>query len=117
MSYALLMIEEPGQRAERTEAEGRAAYDAMLQYGRDLTARGKLLASQSLASTDGAVRLRERDGRRTLVDGPFAEAKEMIGGFFVVDVDTLDEAVELAAECPGVEWLTIEVRKLGPCFA
>jgi hypothetical protein len=62
------------------------------------------------------VRLHKRDGESRLVDGPFAEAKEMIGGFFLLDVDTRDEAVAIAAECPAAEWCTVEVRKVGPCF-
>ena len=117
MSYVLLMMEDPEQRGTRTEAEGAALYDRMLRFGEDLKARGKLVASQSLASTKDGVRLQKRDGKRLLVDGPFAEAREMVGGFFVVDVETLDEAVEIADECPASEWLTVEVRKLGPCFA
>lgn len=117
MAYVLLMIEDPAQRQTRSEAEGTALYARMVAYGADLTARGKLVTSQSLQSTKDGVRLTKRDGRRLLVDGPFAEAREMIGGFFVVDVETLDEAVELATECPASEWLTVEIRKLGPCFA
>ncbi len=58
-----------------------------------------------------------RDGKARVLDGPFAEAKEMIGGFFLVDVETLDEALALAAECPAAEWCTVEVRKTGPCWA
>ena len=117
MAYVLLMMEDPAQRDTRSEDEGREVYDRMLRYGADLTARGKLLASQSLASQKDGVRLQKRDGKRLLVDGPFAEAREMVGGFFVVDVETLDEAVALADECPASEWLTVEIRKLGPCFA
>lgn len=117
MAYALLMMEDPAQRETRTEAEGREVYDRMLRFGEDLKARGKLVTSQSLQSTKDGVRLQKRDGKRLLVDGPFAEAREMIGGFFVVDVETRDEAVEIAAECPASEWLTVEIRKLGPCFA
>jgi hypothetical protein len=51
-----------------------------------------------------------------VVDGPFAEAKEMIGGFFLVDCASREEAVALAARCPAAQWATVEVRSLGPCF-
>jgi hypothetical protein len=57
-----------------------------------------------------------RDGVARVVDGPFAETKEMVGGFFLVDCDTRDEALALARECPAAEWLTVEVRGLAPCF-
>jgi hypothetical protein len=49
-------------------------------------------------------------------DGPFAEAKEMVGGFFLLTCETRDQALEIARACPAAEWATIEVRELGPCF-
>ena len=51
-----------------------------------------------------------------MVDGPFAEAKEMVGGFFLLDCDSMAEAVAIAHECPAAEWATVEVRALGPCY-
>lgn len=116
MSYMLLIVEPNGQRAERSDEEGRQAYDAMLRYSADLKARGLLKTSQSLTSLNDAVRVQVRGGRRSLVDGPFAEAKEMVGGFFLLDCATREEAVAIAADCPAAQWCTVEVRKLGPCF-
>lgn len=116
MSYMLLIVEDPAQRATRTRAEGEAVYQRMLAYGADLRSRGLLLASESLTSLDQAARVRVRSGKRQVLDGPFAEAKEMVGGFFLVDCATRDEALTLAAECPASEWATVEVRPLGPCF-
>ena len=72
---------------------------------------------ESLASDARGVRVQVREGRQRLVDGPFAEAKEMVGGFFLLDVATRDEAVAIAAACPAAEWATVEVRELGPCWA
>ena len=112
-----MIVEPVGQREERGEAEGRVLYDRMLAFGRDLSERGVLLASQSLKATDSAVRLSRKGGRSTLVDGPFAEAKEMIGGFFLLDVDRYEEALAIAEACPAAEWCTIEIREVGPCFA
>ncbi|MGZ8254530.1 MAG: YciI family protein [Burkholderiaceae bacterium] len=114
MSYMLLIIEPVGQRQERTEDEGRGLYASMLRYADELKQRGLLLAAQSL-KTD-ASRLQVRDGRRALVDGPFAEAKEMIGGYFLLDCATHADAVAIAAECPAAQWATVEVREFGPCF-
>ena len=101
MSYMLLIVEPVGQRRERSDDEGRGLYDSMLQFADGLKARGVLLAAQSLRSDEVAVRVSERGGRRTLVDGPFAEAKEMVGGFFLLDVPTRAQAVEIAARMPG----------------
>lgn len=117
MSYLLLIIEPRGQRAERTEAEGREAYDRMLRFGERLAAEGRLRAVESLASDDGAVRVTRADGATRMLDGPFAEAKELVGGFFLLQNTTRDEAIALAAECPAAEWCTVEVRALAPCHA
>jgi len=116
MPHMLLIHEPVGQRATRNELEGRAAYDRMLRWGEDLRARGLLLAAESLASTDKAARVSTPGGKARIVDGPFAEAKEMVGGFFLVNVDTREEAIALAQECPAAEWATVEVRGLAPCF-
>lgn len=116
MSYMLLIVEPAGQRAERTEAEGRALYDRMLEFSKDLKSRGLLKISQSLRTDADGVRVQVQDGKRTLRDGPFAETKEMVGGFFLLECENREEAVAIAAECPAAEWATVEVRELGPCF-
>lgn len=116
MSYMLLIIEPPGQRQERSEAEGRALYQRMLDFSAHLKARGKLRLSQSLTSQVDGTRVQVRNGKRAAIDGPFAEAKEMVGGFFLLDCDSKAEAIAIAAECPAAQWATVEVRELGPCF-
>ncbi len=117
MSHMLLIIEPGGQRAERTEAQGRELYARMQRFGESLKARGKLLASESLASQRSAVRVRAPGGGKAQVlDGPFAEAKEMVGGFFLLDCASMEEAVAIARECPAAEWATVEVRAVAPCY-
>jgi hypothetical protein len=117
VSYLLLIVEPIGQRAERSDAEGRDVYDDMVRFGQDLQSRGILRGAESLKSTEDGVRVQRRGGQATLIDGPFAEAKEMIGGFFLLDVATRDEAIAIANECPAAGWCTVEVREVGPCFA
>lgn len=116
MSYMLLIHEPVGQRATRSEAEGRAAYDQMLRFGADLKARGLLVAAESLASEHSATRVQKRNGKASLLDGPFAEAKEMVGGFFLLNCATREQALAIAAQCPAAEWCTVEVRGLAPCW-
>jgi hypothetical protein len=116
MPFMLLIHEEVGQRQLRTEAEGHAVYERMLRFADALNARGVLRAAESLTSLDSAARLRVRGGKAHVLDGPFAEAKEMVGGFFLVDVATRAEALAIARECPAAEWATVEVRETGPCY-
>jgi hypothetical protein len=116
MAYMLLIVEPLDQREERGEAAGRVVFDQMLGYRDKLQEQGVLIAAESLATAKKSKRLQVRDGKTHLIDGPFAEAKEMIGGFFMLDCDTQEEALALAAECPAAQWCTIEVRKLAPCY-
>jgi hypothetical protein len=113
----LLVMEPVGQRRARTEAEGRVLYDRMVRFSEDLKSRGLLTTSQSLTSDSAATRLAVRGGQVSVLDGPFAEAKEMIGGFFLLTCETREQAIAIARECPAARWATIEVRELGPCFA
>ncbi|KVF27118.1 dehydrogenase [Burkholderia vietnamiensis] len=116
MSYMLLIVEPTDQRAERTLEEGQALYARMVEFAGALQARGVLRGVESLERSERATRVQVRDGDTRLIDGPFAEAKEMIGGFFLVDVATRDEAIEIARQCPAAQWCTVEVRAVGPCF-
>jgi hypothetical protein len=112
----LLIIEPVGQRAMRTEAEGREAHASMQRFAESLAEKGKLKAVESLSSQASAVRVSRAAGRVELLDGPFAEAKEMVGGFFLLQNVTRDEAIALAQACPASQWCTVEVRALAPCF-
>lgn len=116
MSYLLLIIEPPEQRRSRTGAEGREVYARMQRFGEALRAEGKLRAVESLAAQSSAVRVQMRQGKALLLDGPFAESKEMIGGFFLIDCAGLDEAIDIARRCPAAEWATVEVRAVAPCY-
>lgn len=115
MAYLLLIVEPRGQREERTPDEARLAFEEMVRFGEGIAARGMLKAMESLRADDEGVRVRVRDGKRALIDGPFAEAKEMVGGFFLVDCATMDEAIAIAEQCPAAGWATVEVREVGPC--
>lgn len=112
----LLMVEPVGQRQARTQAQGREAYASMVRWAENLKERGLLLATESLRSQASATRIERRAGRTHVIDGPFAETKEMVGGFFLIDCATHEQAVAIARECPAAEWLTVEVRGVAACF-
>ncbi|MES3015503.1 MAG: YciI family protein [Pseudomonadota bacterium] len=117
MSYMLLILEPRGQRAERGLEAGKQVYAQMLEFAGELKKRDLLIAVESLATDAKAARVQVRGGRQSLVDGPFAEAKEMIGGFFLLNCATREEAIAIATECPAAAWCTVEVREVGPCWA
>lgn len=116
MAYMLLILEDPAQRGTRTEAEGHAVFDRMLRFADDLKQRGVLRGVESLKAQRDGARVTVSGGRAQVLDGPFAEAKEMVGGFFLIDVGTREEALRIAAQCPAAEWATVEVRETGPCY-
>lgn len=115
MPQMLLIVEPIGQREQRGIEGGQVAYQQMLNFTEDLKRAGVLMVSSSLATA--ATRLQRPEGAPPRVlDGPFAEAKEMIGGFFLLDVPTRDDALAWAARCPAAAWATVEVRETEPCF-
>jgi hypothetical protein len=117
MAYMLLVVEPPGQRGTRTDDEGRAVYARMVRFSEELKQRGLLTMSQSLKSDASGTRVKVHGDSTMITDGPFAETKEVIGGFFLLTCETREEAIAVARECPAAHWATIEVRELGPCFA
>ena len=115
MAYLLLIVEPRGQREARTEEEARGLYDEMVRFGEGLAARGLLRASESLRADQHGVRVQIRDDKPQLRDGPFTEAREMVGGFFLIDCATREEAIAIASACPAARWATVEVREVAPC--
>jgi hypothetical protein len=117
MAYALMILERRGDREARTEAQGRALYDRMVRFSEELKQRGQLTLSQSLKTDAQATRIARREQQWTVHDGPFAEAREMVGGFFLLTVESREAALAIARQCPAAEWATVEVREMGPCFS
>jgi hypothetical protein len=115
MPYMLLIMEPAGQREARPVPDGQVLFDRMVKFGEDLRARGIGKFYDSLGPTSKGVRIEKRNGKRSMVDGPFAEAKEIVGGFFMLDCSK-EEAIAAASECPAAEYATIEVREIGPCW-
>jgi hypothetical protein len=115
MRYLLIVVEPRGQREARSEDAGRVLYAEMVDFGQGLAARGQLLASESLRPDSHGVRIQRRGEQASLIDGPFAEAREMIGGFFLIECDSRDEALRIAEACPAARFATVEVRECAPC--
>ncbi len=107
MRYLMLIyFEEPSL----SEPERNKCYAESLALTRDLNAAGKYLASAPLHPVSTATSVRVRDGKRLVTDGPFAETREQLGGFYMIDATDLDEAIQIAARIPGARYGTVEVR-------
>jgi hypothetical protein len=112
MKY-LLLIYADEDAWESTDPEGRAAmYEEYGAVAAELTETGQLLGGDELAPTSSATTVRVADGERMVTDGPFAETKEQLGGYFLVDVPDLDAAIAIAARIPAARHGSIEVRPL-----
>ncbi len=112
MRYMLLIYEaEQAMAAYTPEKMGEvmAAYNG---YTKELQDSGKFLAADALQPTANATTVRVRDGKTVATDGPFAETKEQLGGYYAVEADNLDEAMEWAAKIPGALSGSIEVRPI-----
>jgi hypothetical protein len=110
----LLILEPEGQRQSRSPEEGQAAWESMVRFGETLERQGLLKASSALKSE--TVRVEVRGGKSRVLDGPFAETKEIVGGFFLLDCQTREQAIAIANACPAAAWATVEVREAGTCY-
>ena len=110
MQYMLLIYNDPGGWESMSTEQQQAVYEAYGTFTEELRASGKLVGGDALQPISTATSIRVRDGETLTTDGPFAETKEVLGGYYLIDVDTIDEALEWAAKIPGAAYGTIEVR-------
>jgi len=107
MKYMLLIYMEENALSE---SEREHCYQESTQLARDLEASGHYLAAAPLHPTSTATSVRVREGKKLVTDGPFAETREYLGGYFLVEASDLDEAIRIAARIPGARVGTVEVR-------
>ena len=107
MKYMLLVYLEE-QALSETERE--ACYVKSAQLAQEIHSKGQYLDASPLHPVATATSVRVRNSKRLVTDGPFAETREQLGGFYLVDVKNLDEAIGIAERIPGAQWGTIEIR-------
>lgn len=112
MKFLCLAWEDEAKLNELTNAEWDALRRETLAYVDKLLKGGRLLTAEPLQSAHTAATVRVRDGKRMVKDGPFAETKETVGGYFLIDVRDREEALEVAANWPSVRFGIIELRPL-----
>ncbi|MFL5558842.1 MAG: YciI family protein [Gemmatimonadaceae bacterium] len=110
MKFMLLIYNDPDLLERLPASEFDATMRGCIEHADDLRAEGHLLDSQQLEEPATAKSLRIRNGRQTVIDGPFAESKEVLGGFNLIEAENIEEAVRIAAEFPWARTGCIEVR-------
>jgi hypothetical protein len=108
MRYALLVSID--ENKELTEEDVERQYAEFMGFQDEMEARGVLISRERLRPTSLSTTVRVRDEGLVVADGPFAETKEQIAGFYIVDCADLDEAIEIASRNPGARYGTVEVR-------
>jgi hypothetical protein len=109
MQY-MLLIYSSGDWQDLSPEQQQEIGGAYFAFTEELQAAGKMVAGDALQPTSTATSVRVRDGETLTTDGPFAETKEVLGGYYLIDVESLDEALAWAAKIPGAALGTIEVR-------
>ena len=113
MRFMMLMIPKGYESAAPgTMPDDMKALDAMMAYNRSLTDAGVLRAGDGLHPPSMGARVSFKGGKPMVMDGPFAEAKEVVGGYWIIEVASRAEAIEWAKRCPGGDNETIEVRQV-----
>jgi hypothetical protein len=110
MKYALTIYNDESARQSLSEEERQATSQAYGAVTQEMQEKGVLVAGEGLYPTATATTVRVREGDREVTDGPFAETREQLGGFYVLDVENLDEAIEWASKIPGAQSGSIEIR-------
>lgn len=110
--YIVLIYNDPTLVSALTEQQFNSTMRGCLQKAHELKSQGRLLQSQMLEDTATARTMRIRKGRTQITDGPFAEAKEVLGGFNIIEAENMDEAMRIAASFPWAETGSIEVRPI-----
>lgn len=109
MKYLLLIYMNEGAM---TDGEREQCYTDSTQLAHDLDAKGQFLGANPLQPVSTATSVRVREGRRVVTDGPFAETREQLGGYYLIDVPNLDEAISVAGRIPPVRKGTVEIRPI-----
>jgi hypothetical protein len=112
MKYLLLICDDDQRRSQESAADRKQLMDQYTQFMNKYRESGHILGGHQLQPAATATSVRVRDGKRLVTDGPFAETREQLGGYFMVEAKDLDEAIGIAAEIPSARLGTIEVRPL-----
>lgn len=117
MKYMLLIHDDEKAFQNLSEADRQAIYAEYGKFSQEIAGSGHYIGGSELQPTSAATSVQVRNGKRLVTDGPFAETREQLGGYYLVEAKDLDEAIALAARIPSAKTGTIEVRPLMPSMA
>jgi hypothetical protein len=112
MRYIMLIYNDEAMETRRSQAENEAVMQAYYAFSNEVRQRGAFLSGEPLQPTTMATTVRLREGQALTSDGPFAETREQLGGFYILECKDLDEAIELAAKIPTAKEGSIEIRPI-----
>jgi hypothetical protein len=112
MQYLLTLYSDESAWPKMTEEQQKQGYAAYMAYSEALKQAGALKGSNRLQPTSTATTVRSLNGKSQVLDGPYAETKEQLGGYFLIEVPDLDAALSWAARCPGSQHGVVEVRPI-----
>ncbi|MES1189008.1 MAG: YciI family protein [Myxococcales bacterium] len=112
MQYILLIYENEAEAKSRNPEESKRIFGEYMTFTASIKASGHMRAGEPLESTATATTVRVKSGKTVRTDGPFAETREQLGGFYIIDAKDLDEAVGLAARLPAAKTGSVEVRPI-----
>ncbi len=112
MEYLMMLYVDEAQWPKMSQSEREQGYAAYMAYGEALKAAGAMKGSNRLQPTATATTVRNTNGKTQVLDGPYVDSKEQLGGYFLIDVPDLDSALSWAARCPGASHGVVEVRPI-----
>lgn len=114
MQYLLMIYGEESRWDNVNPQEREAVLQEFMQFSKSIQQSGHLRGGNELQPTSRATTVRPRNGKRIVTDGPFAETKEAMGGYYLIEARDLDEAVAIAARVPSARWGSVEIRPIVP---
>jgi len=112
MKYLCLIYDTEANRASYSKEQGDAMHSEYMAFTQDILKSGHMLGGEALQPTQTATTVRVRNGKMSTTDGPFAETKEQLGGFYLVEAKDLNDAIQVASRIPGAKCGSVEVRPI-----
>jgi hypothetical protein len=112
MKYMLLIYDDTRAWEKFTDTQRQQGMELYMKFTQEVKSSGNWISSNQLQPASVATSVREREGKRLVTDGPYAETREQLGGYYLIEAKNLDEAIAIAARVPSAKWGVVEVRPI-----